>query len=596
MAEKRVQRRLAAILAADVVGYSRMMGEDEFGTLAQLKTLRRELFEPKTAQFGGRIFKNTGDGALVEFGSAIDAVQCAVEIQRALARRNADVPEDRRIILRIGISLGDVIVDGDDLYGNGVNVAARMESLAEPGAICISGNVHEHVGNALDVTFEDLGEQTVKNIGQPVRSYRISFEPGSAKGNLAPHADSPPSLPDKPSIAVLPFDNMSGDPEQEYFSDGITEDIITELTRFHSLVVIARNSSFAFRGTATDVIEIGKKLGVHYLVEGSVRRSGKRVRVTVQLLDAATGHHYWAERYDRDLEDIFAVQDEITQAIVSTLPGRLEEAGWVRAQRKRNPDLTAYDYWLLGLERFNRFSREDNAQARQHSQTAIDRDPLFARAYTLLAAIHLWDLLMYAHDDGSLDKAFKSVEAALALDDDDSWSHGILGWALFLRCQDEESEIHLQRAVTLNPNDADAAAYLGCILVYFGRWEEGLDWISKAKRLNPFPPANYHWYHGIALYSAHEYGQAVLAVKQIRVLDRWHHGLLAMCYAQMDRMEEAGAEIALFLESPERNTTESGDPMSTDIQDLIFERVNRYRIEADRDHFLNGLRKAGWEG
>ncbi len=471
-----------------------------------------------------------------------------------------------------------------------------MEGLAEPGGICVSRNVHEHIGNSLDVTFEDLGEQPVKNLDRPVRSYRVHLESGGAPGALEHGPDGALSLPDKPSIAVLPFENMSGDPDQDYFSDGITEDIITEMSRFRSLFVIARNSSFAFKGQKVDITEVGRKLGVQYVVEGSVRKAGNRVRVTAQLIESSANHHVWAERYDRDLEDIFAVQDEITQAIVSTLPGRMEEAGWERAQRKRNPDLTAYDHLLLGLERLNRFTWEENVQARQQSELAIEQDPLFARAHTLLAATHLWDLLLYAQDDGSLDKAFKSLEAALALDDEDSWSHGILAFAHLMRRQDEESEIHLQQAIALNPNDADAAAYFGIILVYFGRSEEGLDWITKAKRLNPFPPPNYHWYHALALYSAREFEQAIQTVKQIRVIDQWRHGLLAMCYAQMGRMDDAGAEFELFLDPQEQNTMVARDPVSTIVRDLIFERVNRYRIEADREHFLDGLRKAGWEG
>jgi adenylate cyclase len=594
MAEKRVQRRLAAILAADVVGYSRLIRADEEGTLARLKALQDELIDPSTVRHGGRIVKTMGDGVLIEFPSVVDAVRSAVEVQQRMTEHEADVPEDSRILFRVGVNLGDVVIDGNDIHGDGVNVAARLEGLADPGGICISGKVYEEVRDRVDFPFEDLGEKEVKNINRPVRVWRWVVDGlALAAGAGQDVSDAPLPLPDKPSIAVLPFDNMSGDSDQDYFSDGITEDIITELSRFHSMVVIARNSSFAFRGMATDVRDIGKKLGVHYVVEGSVRKSGKRVRVTVQLVDGATGHHIWAERYDRDLEDIFDMQDEITQAIVSTLPGRMEEAGRERAQRKRNPDLTAYDYLLLGLESFNRFSREDNLQAQQLSQMSIERDPLFARAHTLLAATYLWDLLLYAPGKGTLDKAFKSVEAALALDDEDSWSHAIFAVALFMRGQDEECEIHFQRAISLNSNDANAAAYFGSMLVYFGRWEEALDWSTKAKRLNPFPPPNYHWYHAIASYSAREYGQAISAVKQTRVLDRWHHGMLAMCYAQLGRMDEAGTEIALFSESPQRDVMVAGDPLPTDILDLVLERVNRYRIEADRDHFLDGLRKAG---
>ncbi len=317
MAKERVQRRLAAILAADVVGYSRMMDADEAGTLARFKSLRLEFFDPKAEQFGGRIFKNTGDGALAEFGSAVDAVQCAIEIQRGLARRNSKEPEDRRIVLRIGINLGDVIVEGDDIFGGGVNAAARLEGLCEPGMVYVSGSVYDQVAGKLDAAFDDLGEQKVKNISKPIRVYRARDETGEA----APLGDvgAVAALPDKPSIAVLPFDNLSGDPDQEYFADGMTEDIITGLSRFRSLFVIARNSTFAYKGKSSDVREVARDLGVRYVLEGSVRRAGARIRITGQLIDAETGNHLWAERYDRELDDIFAVQEEVTEAIVAAI-------------------------------------------------------------------------------------------------------------------------------------------------------------------------------------------------------------------------------------------------------------------------------------
>ena len=321
-----VERRLAAVLSADVVGYSRLMGEDEAGTLAVLKAHRAECVDPEIAAYQGRIVKLMGDGALVEFPSAVAAVECAVAVQRGMAERNAEVPEDRRIAFRIGINLGDVIIDGDDIYGDGVNVAARLQELADPGGVCVSANIHEQVEGKLDVAFDDRGEQTVKNIARPVRVYGVTDgEAGTPIGQPAL------PLPDKPSIAVLPFVNMSGDAEQEYFSDGITEDIITELARFRSLFVIARNSSFSFKGQAIEAKEIARRLGVRYLVEGSVRRAGNRVRITAQLIDAAHDTHLWAERYDRELEDIFAVQDEVTQAIVTAIEPELASAERARA-------------------------------------------------------------------------------------------------------------------------------------------------------------------------------------------------------------------------------------------------------------------------
>ena len=310
MAREGVERRLTTILAADVVGYSRLMAADEAGTFASLKALRRELFEPKTAEYHGRVVKLMGDGTLMEFGSVVDAVTFAVDLQRAVALRNADVPEDQRITYRIGINIGDVIIEGDDIYGDGVNVAARLEGLAKPGGICISGKVHEEVRNKLPTTFEDMGEQQVKNISEPIRVYRVASDALAVQTVPSPSTVLP--LPDKPSIAVLPFTNMSGDPEQEYFSDGITEDIITALSNVHWLFVIARNSTFTYKGSAVDVMRVARELGVRYVVEGSVRKAANKVRITVQLVDGTTGNHVWAERYDRELDDIFALQDEIT--------------------------------------------------------------------------------------------------------------------------------------------------------------------------------------------------------------------------------------------------------------------------------------------
>jgi adenylate cyclase len=326
MTEERLQRRLAAILAADVVGYSRMMAADEGGTLAKLKALRAEIFDPITAKLGGRIFKNTGDGALAEFSSAVDAVQSAMEVQQALGA----LAKDDGIVLRIGISLGDVIVDGDDLFGNAVNVAARMEALAEPGSICVSGNVHEHIGTALDVDFQDIGAQLVKNIDQPIHSYRVLMD------GISPSTPSERqrSVTDKPSIAVLPFENMSGDPEQEYFADGMTEEIITALSRIDSIFVIARNSSFTFKGRSVDVRDVARELGVLYVLEGSVRRGGSKVRITGQLIDAESGAHLWADRFDGDLENIFDLQDSIAESVVGVVEPTLREAEIARSQRK----------------------------------------------------------------------------------------------------------------------------------------------------------------------------------------------------------------------------------------------------------------------
>jgi TolB-like protein/cytochrome c-type biogenesis protein CcmH/NrfG len=583
---------LTAIVAADVVGYSRLMGVDDTGTLAALRAHRSELVDPLIDKHGGRIVKTTGDGLLLEFPSVVAAVEFAIAAQQSIVERNEGVPDNEAMRFRIGVHVGDVIIEGDDIFGDGVNIAARIEPLAKPDGISLSDDAYRQVRDRLDVAWEDGGEHQVKNIARPIQVWHWLAN-GQQSPAQAPAESEPLELPDKPSIAVLPFDNMSGDPEQEYFADGMTEDIITELSKFRTLFVIARNSSFAFKGQSLMIQDIGRDLGVQYLVEGSVRKSGRRVRVTAQLVEGETGKHIWAERYDRDLDDIFAVQDEITQTIVSTLPGRLEEAGRERVKQKRTANMTAYDHILMGLDQFNRFSRENNLEARRMFQAALNHDPLYARAHALLASTYIFEVFIYAESDQTLDQAFESAEAALALDDTDGWSHLMYGFALFLRGQDEEAEIQFRRAVSLNPNDADGIAFMADVLVYFGRWEEGLECIIKAKRINPHPPAYYHWYHGLALYSAREYEQAILAIKQIRLLDRWHRGLLAMCYAQVGRLDEAGTEIAIFADARRKEMRERGFAEPISDLDLILERANKYRIEADRDHFLEGLRKAG---
>ena len=362
MTEERVQRRLAAILAADIVGFSRLMEADEEGTLARLKTLRADVIDPKVAEYGGRVFKSTGDGVLAEFSSAVDAVRHAIDVQRAMAELNADTPDDSRIAFRIGISLGDVVIDGEDLLGNGVNMAARMEGLADAGGICVSGNVQEHIGNSLDVMFEDMGEQSVKNIARPVRCYRVR-RPVDQAARIRQSESA-----DKPSIAVLPFNNISGDPEQEYFADGISEDIITALSRIREFSVIARNSTFTYKGRSVDVQTIAKELAARYVLEGSVRKAGSRVRVTAQLIEGTTGNHLWAERYDRDLVDIFAVQDEITHTVVGTIGPELGRAEQQRANSKPPDNLGAWDCYQRGKwhlhRRTNEQMKEDLAKAR----------------------------------------------------------------------------------------------------------------------------------------------------------------------------------------------------------------------------------------
>src|SRR6266568_3835742 len=372
---ERVERRLTAILAADVAGYSRLMGGDEEGTLVQLKAHRSALVDPKITEHRGRIVKTTGDGVLVEFSSVVDAVRCAVDVQRGMAERNAGVPQEKRIEFRIGINLGDIIIDGGDIFGDGVNVAARLEGIAEPGNICISDDAYRHVRDKVDVPFEDAGEQSLKNIARPVRAYRVWIS--GAESRVRPAL----ALPDKPSIAVLPFHNMSGDPEQEYFADGIVEDIITALSRFKSLFVIARNSSFTYKGRAVDVKQVGRELGVRYILEGSVRKAANRVRITGQLIDSATNAHLWADRFDGALEDIFDLQDQVTASVVGAIGPQLEQAEIERAKRKPTESLDAYDYFLRSMAGVHQFTRDANNDALRLFNKAIELDPEFAAAY-----------------------------------------------------------------------------------------------------------------------------------------------------------------------------------------------------------------------
>src|ERR671936_545337 len=422
-----VERKLVAILAADVVGYSRLMEVDETGTLARLKAHRLELIDPVIAKTRGRIIKTTGDGLLVEFHSVVDAVQCANEIQQRMARRNADVSAARAIQFRIGINLGDVIVEDDDIFGNGVNVAARLEALAEPGGICVSAAVRDQVGERLEIAFEDIGEQTVKNIARPIRVYRVAapWQAGAAERGVDTATGKPPT---KPSIAVLPFSNMSGDPEQEFFVDGLTEDIITELSRFRDLLVISRNSVFVHKGKPVKVQDVAREFGVDYVVEGSVRKAADRVRVTVQLIDAETDTHLWAERYDRELRDIFAIQDEVTAAVVATLSGRVEAATHERVARKPTANMAAYECVLAGKILHHRSAREANVEALRMLNRAIELDPKYAHAHAWKACVigQSWVYGWCADKELALKQVTQELEIALALDDSDSDVHRVL--------------------------------------------------------------------------------------------------------------------------------------------------------------------------
>ena len=580
-----VERRLAAILAADVVGYSRLMEVDEAGTLARLKTHRLELIDPAIAKHKGRIIKTSGDGMLVEYQRVTDALQSAAEIQRRMARRNADVPQARVIQLRIGINLGDVIVDGSDIFGDGVNVASRLEALAEPGGVCVSAAVRDQVGDRLDMGFDDLGEQTVKNISRPIRVFRVQLGENLSSNAAALAPDAAPSAQPArlPSIAVLPFVNMSGDAEQEFFADGLTEDIITELSRFRELLVISRNAVFTHKGKPVKASEIAKEFGVDYVVEGSVRKAADRVRVTVQLIDGETEAHVWAERYDRKLEDIFAIQDEVTTAIVATLFGRIEAARHERAKRKPTENMAAYEYVLTGKVLHHWSARESNAEAQRMLDKAIELDPQYAHAHAWKACvmgqawIHGWD----SDPEASLRLASEELKTALALDDNDADVHRILA-ALSVNFNDHDKAVHHQeRALQLNPNNDLIVVQQGEVLTWLGRPLEGIEWIRKAMRLNPYHPARY-WNHlGRAQFTARFYADAMASFSRISTPDHSHHAFLAAASASLGNMTAAAAHVAEVL---------SRQPQFTIAE---YMKTMHYKHAADTDHYRDALLKAG---
>jgi len=475
-----MERRLSAILAADVVGYSRLMGADEAATLAALKSLRTELVDAKIAEHQGRIVKLTGDGMLVEFSSVVNAVACAAEVQRGMRDRNGSVPQDRRIEFRIGVNLGDVVVEGEDIFGDGVNVAARLESIAKPGGITISGSVRDHVGNRLDLVFEDLGEQQLKNIERPIRVYNVPVENSTAPGAQ----DISSVRDDRPSIAVLPFNNMSGDPEQEYFSDGITEDIITDLSKVSGLFVVARNTAFTYKGKAVKVHQVGQELGVAFILEGSVRKSGARVRVTGQLISCKDGGHVWADRYDRDLTDIFAIQDEIAHAIVEQLKVKLLPQERKSIGQTPTDNVEAYTYYLRGRQFMQRHSKSNYQLARRMFAKAVELDPLYARAYAGIADCDSF-LFLHYYLDVRVDSILATSAKALALDNGLAEAHASRGLAFSLGKQHEEAIAEFEQAIALGPNSFEAHYFYARACVGQGKLERAAALFERAADIKP---------------------------------------------------------------------------------------------------------------
>ncbi len=558
MNEKRIARRLAAIMCADVAGYSRMMGADESGTLAVLKSLRKEVLSPTVAAHGGRVVKLMGDGALVEFTSVVDAVACAVAIQKALAQRNEPLPEDKRVQLRIGVNLGDIMIEGKDIYGDGVNVAARLESVARPGQVALSGTAFEHTGSRIGEGFTDTGLHELKNIASPVR---VFLWPPDAE--VAPERESP-ALPDKPSIAVLPFDNMSGDPDQAYFADGVVESITAALSRIKSFFVIARNSAFAYKGRSVNVRDIGRELGVAYVLEGSVQRAGNRVRITVQLVETHGGAHLWAEKYDGALHDIFDLQDAITEQVAGALEPSIRLAEVERARRKRPQDLGAYDYTMRALPHVWMMEKHEAARALELLDAALEIDP----DYPLALALAAWcwaqhSVYNWAEDIiGTRAEALARAERAAALSSDDPLILAILGAVHTFARNYGTARVLLERAIQLDPNAAWTLSRLGWLENYVDRPVEAEQHFRRAMRLSPLDPMNFN--NLVGLGSARQVagdddGAAdyFLRALQERPNAHWVHRNLAAALHGAGRASEACASCEILMESYPNFTVEN---------------------------------------
>jgi adenylate cyclase len=552
-----VSRRLVAVFAADVEGYSRLMGGDEVGTLKGL-TERRAILDRIIGEHRGRIANTAGDSVLAEFGSAVDAVQCAVQAQTALAEANTGAPPDKRINFRIGIHIGDVMVRAGDLFGDGVNIAARLQTLADPGAVCISGATYDQVRKVLPMTFVDLGVQQVKNIQEPIRAYQVSA-PSETQQAVPEHvaeADSPPPMPDKPSIAVLPFQNMSGDPEQEYFADGMVEEIITALSRFKSLFVIARNSSFTYKGKAVDIKKVGRELGVRYVLEGSVRKASGRVRITGQLIDPVTGAHIWGDRFERDLTDVFALQDEVTVAVVSAIQPKLLQTEIAMAARRRPENLTAYDFFLRALPQYYLSTRERLAEAIRLGHRALELDPRFGAVAALAGLCHMQRVLWNYAIDPQFERkeAVRLVRLALSVDDGDPET--LSGAALIsaFMVGDSESEIEMaDRAVALNPNSHQAWLNRGWVYRVAGLPDEALQSFERAIRMSPVDPLLHFTFvgMGMAFVELRRFDEAIAAGKKAQRQNpsfALAYRCLASAFAHLGRDAEAREAVARLLE------------------------------------------------
>jgi adenylate cyclase len=551
---------LAAIVAADVAGYSRLMGLDEVGTARTLRA-HRKITDALVAKHGGRIVKTTGDGVLLEFPSVVDAVECAVAVQAVMAERNDGVPSDRRMLFRIGINLGDILIEGEDILGDGVNIAARIENECEPGGVYLSDDAYRQVRGKTSFVFDDLGEKSLKNIDRPVRLYAVRSVSFSTEATPAV-ADKPLPLPDKPSIAVLPFENMSGDPEQEYFADGMVEEIITALSRFKSLFVIARNSSFTFKGKAVDIKEVGRRLGVRYVLEGAVRKAAGKVRITGQLIDAVTGAHLWADRFERDLTDIFALQDEVTVAVVSAIYPKVLETETEMATRRRPENLTAYDLYLRAQKQWYLWTREGISEALQLAHRALDLDPRCILAAAGAANWHLNNVSVGYATDPQFDRneAIRLSRLALSLDENDAGALGIAGWVTAFFIGDFETAIDFaDRAVARNPNSGGAWRYRGYTYRSAGQYEEAMRSWERAIRLDPLDPALHVTLGGIgsSLIELRRFDEAAAVTKKaLRQSASFSgtHRVLVSALAHLGHDVEAREAAARLLEVDPRFT------------------------------------------
>ena len=582
MASERIERRLTAILAADIAGYSRLVEADEEGTLSQWKALWGTVIEPKIKEHRGRIARVIGDGILAEFASVIDAVRCAVEVQRSMAEHNANAPQDKRIEFRVGINFGELIIEDGDFWGDGVNIVARLEALANPGGICVSGRVQEDTQGKLEIAFDDMGEQHLKNIARPVRVYRVRFDEVKKSTPSLP-------LPSKPSISVLPFQNMSGDPSEDYFADGIVEEITTALSRIRWLFVIARNSSFTYKGRMVDVKQVGRELGVRYALEGSVRKAANQVRVSAQLVDAVTGHHVWAERYDRELAGIFALQDEITERVVAAVEPQLYAAEGIRVKRKQPESLDAWECVVRALSCVNSRSQNDYAMARELLERAIELDPAYAQAYALFAYVMGLEVLYgWKPREIALARALEAAQKAVVLDNDDAWAHLALGFVYGMTRRAEEAVVEHEKALALNPNFALAYTYQGAALAYLGRGEEALLKIDASERLSPrglFQGVN-NVCRALAHFSAEQHLDAVSCARK-SILDSpgivTGYRMLVVNCALIGEIDEARAALGIVKR------------LQPDISLRWIAESVLFTRERDRQNIIEGFRLAGLE-